>query len=91
MTNEEHKLLADIRSKCADPVWVDHVIHAAVEGMVMYAKRQRAFAVDMETVAALALNARLFKKNEKFIADKLQMNHDACSLDWSEQIERLRK
>jgi hypothetical protein len=53
--------------------------------------RQRTHAVDMETVAAMALNQRMFKDNKKFIADKLEKHKDMNSLRWDDQIKELRK
>ena len=45
----------------------------------------------METVAAMALNQRMFKDNKTFIADKLEKHKDMNSLRWDDQIKELRK
>lgn len=90
MTPEDYKFLADIRAKCKDPVWVERIIHAAVMGITQHAIDTRHFAVDMESLAAIALNNRLFKGNEKFIADKLETWKHMSGLDWSEHLEKLK-
>ena len=48
-------------------------------------------AADMEATAAMALNARLFKGNQNFIADKLEKWKGKTALRWDDQIKALRK
>ena len=47
-------------------------------------------AADMETTAAMALNTRLFKGNETFIADKLEKWKGKTALRWDDQLTALR-
>ena len=51
----------------------------------------RKHAVDMEVVASMALNTRLFKGNEKFLADKLEGWKHMNGLKWDDQINKLRE
>ena len=91
MNIEEIKFLTDIHNKGTTPEMVGKVIRAAISGMEDYSAAVRAHAVDMEVVASMALNTRLFKGNENFIADKLEKWKHMNGLRWDDQIERLRK
>jgi ABC-type nitrate/sulfonate/bicarbonate transport system substrate-binding protein len=48
-------------------------------------------AADMESVAAMALNARVFKGNQSIIADKLEKWKGRSALRWDDMIKKLRK
>jgi len=92
MTHEEELVfLQAIRAYCTTPGQAGKVIGAAMAGIHTELDRQRNHAVDMETVAAMALNQRMFKDNKKFIADKLEKHKDMNSLRWDDQIKELRK
>jgi hypothetical protein len=45
----------------------------------------------MDTIAAMALNARLFKGQEVFIANKIEGWSHKNSLRWDQQVAALRK
>jgi hypothetical protein len=92
MTYEEELVfLQAIRTYCTTPGQAGKVIGASLAGIDAELDRQRAHAVDMETVAAMSLNQRMFKDNKKFIADKLEKHKDMNSLRWDDQIKELRK
>jgi len=92
MTYEEELVfLQEIRAYCTTPGQAGKVIGAAMAGLYAELDRQRGHAVDMETVAAMALNQRLFKDNKTFIADKLEKHSGMNSLRWDDQIKELRK
>lgn len=92
MTYEEELVfLQAIRNYCTTPGHAGKVIGAAMAGMQAELNRQRAHAVDMETVAALSLNARMYKTSKKVIADKLEKHSGMNSLRWDDQIKELRK
>lgn len=92
MTYEEELVFMQaIRSYCTTPGQSGKVIGAALAGIHAELDRQRAHAVDMETVAAMALNQRLFKTSKKFIIDKIERHKDMNALRWDDQIKELRK
>lgn len=92
MTYEEEIIfLQSIRAYCTTPGQSGKVIGAALAGIHAELDRQRNHAVDMETVAAMALNQRLFKTSKKFIIDKIERHKDMNALRWEDQIKELRK
>lgn len=88
---EELAFLQSIRAYCTTPEQSGKVIGAALAGIHIELDRQRSHAVDMETVAAMALNQRIYKTSKKFIADKLEKHKDMNALKWDDQIKGLRK
>ena len=91
MNEEEMKFLSEVAHRAKDPVMMQSIIMSAVGGVRRNAEEVRKHAVDMEVVASMALNARLFKGNEKFLADKLESWKHMNGLKWDEQIARLRE
>ena len=92
MTYEEELVfLQAIRTYCTTPGQAGKVIGAAMAGIHTELDRQRNHAVDMETVASVCLNTRMYKTSKKFIADKLEKHKDMNSLRWDDQIKELRK
>ena len=91
MTEDEMKFLSEVAHRAKDPVMMQSIIMSAVGGVRRNAEEVRKHAVDMEVVASMALNTRLFKGNEKFIADKLEGWKHMNGLKWDEQIIKLRE
>ncbi len=91
MNEDEMKFLSEVARRAQDPVMLQSIIMSAVGGVRRNAEEVRKHAVDMEVVASMALNARLFKGNEKFLADKLESWKHMNGLKWDEQIARLRE
>ena len=91
MNEDEMKFLSEVVRRAQDPVMLQSIIMSAVGGVRRNAEEVRKHAVDMEVVASMALNARLFKGNEKFLADKLESWKHMNGLKWDEQIARLRE
>ena len=92
MTYEEEVVfLQSIRAYCTTPGQSGKVIGAALAGVHAELDRQRNHAVDMETVASVSLNARMYKGSKKFIANLLEKHKDMNALKWDEQIKELRK
>ena len=91
MNIDEQKFLSEVAHRSKDPVMMQNIILAAVAGVKRRAEEVREHAVDMETVAIMALNTRLFKGNERFIADKVESWKHMNSNRWDNQIERLRE
>jgi len=91
MNIEDQKFLHEVAHRSKDPVMMQNIILAAVAGVKRKAEEVREHAVDMETVASMALNTRLFKGNERFIADKLEKWKHMNSNRWDDQIKILRE
>jgi len=90
MNEEDIKFLSEVATRAKDPVMMHAIISAAVGGVVRHAEEVRKHAVDMEVVASMAMNTRLFKGNQKFIADKLESWKHMNGLRWDDQIAKLR-
>ena len=91
MNNEELKFLAEVAHRAKDPVMMQSIIMSAVNGVRSNAEEVRKHAVDMEIVANMAINTRLFKGNEKFLADKLESWKHMNGLRWDDQISKLKE
>ncbi len=91
MNNEEFKFLAEVAHRAKDPVMMQSIIMSAVNGVRSNAEEVRKHAVDMEIVANMAMNTRLFKGNEKFLADKLESWKHMNGLRWDDQISKLKE
>lgn len=91
MTEEEMKFLSEVARRAQDPVMMQSIIMSAVGGVRRNAEEVRKYAVDMEVIASMAMNTRLFKGNEKFLADKLEGWKHMNGLKWDEQIAKLRE
>ena len=91
MSEDDLKFLAEVAHRAKDPVMMQSIIMSAVGGVRRNAEEVRKHAVDMEVVASMAMNARLFKGNEKFLADKLEKWKDRTALRWDDQIVSLRE
>lgn len=91
MTESEIEFLSQVARRAQDPVMMQAIIMSAVGGVRRNAEEVRKHAVDMEVVASMAMNARLFKGNEKFLADKLESWKHMNGLKWDDQIVKLRE
>ena len=91
MNEEEIKFLSEVAHRAKGPVMMQSIIMSAVGGVRRNAEEVRKHAVDMEVIASMAMNTRLFKGNEKFLADKLEGWKHMNGLKWDEQIAKLRE
>ena len=91
MTEDEIKFLSEVTHRAKDPVMMQSIIMSAVNGVRQNAEEVRKHAVDMEVVASMAMNTRLLKGNEKFIADKLEGWKHMNGLRWDDQIAKLKE
>ena len=91
MKEDELKFLAEVAHRAKDPVMMQSIIMSAVNGVRSNAEEVRKHAVDMEIVANMAMNTRLFKGNEKFLADKLESWKHMNGLRWDDQISKLKE
>jgi hypothetical protein len=91
MTPDDLKFLSEVASRSQDPEMMRSIINSALGGVEHNARQARARAADMEVVAAMAMNARLFKGNANFLAQKLEAWGGKTSLRWDDQIKALKE
>jgi len=91
MNIEEHKFLLEVEHRAKDPETARAIINFAITGMHNKAVENREHAIDMETVACVALNHRLFKNGNRLIVDKLEKWKHRNGLRWDDQIKTLRE
>ena len=91
MIEDEIKFLSEVANRAKDPVMMQSIIMSAVNGVRQNAEEVRKHAVDMEVIASMAMNTRLYKGNEKFLADKLESWAHMNGLRWDDQIARLKE
>jgi hypothetical protein len=91
MNIEEHKFLLEVEHRAKDPETARAIINFAITGMHNNAVENRKHAMDMETVACVALNHRLFKDSSRLILDKLEKWKHMHGLRWDDQIKALRE
>jgi hypothetical protein len=91
-SEEEQKFLMAVKAYvAASPYRLEKLLSVATHALIETAAENRSHAVDMETIAAMALNARLFKGQEVFIANKLEGWAHKNALRWDQQVAKLRK
>ena len=91
MNTEDIKFLSEVAHRAKDPVMMQSIIMSAVNGVRQNAEEVRKHAVDMEVIASMAMNTRLYKGNEKFLADKLESWAHMNGLRWDDQIAKLKE
>lgn len=90
MTEDDLKFLREVSKRSHDRAMMQSIIMSAIGGLENSAREAHLRATDMEVVASMAMNTRLFKGNEDFLAQKLERWHGQTSLRWDDQIEKLR-
>jgi hypothetical protein len=91
ISDEDFKFLVSVKEYVkSNPHMVNSAIQAIQSGLTDAFTEASERAADMEATAAMALNARLFKGNEKFIADKLEKWKGKTALRWDDQLKKLR-
>jgi hypothetical protein len=91
MTLEELEFLEAVARRSQDPNMMRSIINSAIGGCEYNARKANERAADMEVVAAMSMNARVFKGNENFLVQKLEKWQGQTSLRWNDQIEKLKK
>jgi len=91
MNIDEHKFLLEVEHRAKDPETARAIINFAITGMHNKAVENREHAVDMETVACVALNHRLFKDSSRLMIDKLEKWKHMNGLRWDDHIKKLRE
>jgi hypothetical protein len=91
MSEDEMKFLSEVAHRAKNPDMLRSIIFSAIGGVQRNAEEVRKHAVDMEVVANMAMNTRLFKGNEKFLANKLENWKHMNGLRWDDQIAKLKE
>jgi hypothetical protein len=91
MNIDEQKFLLEVEHRAKDPETARAIINFAITGMHNKAVENREHAIDMETVACVALNHRLFKDGSRLIVDKLEKWKHRNGLRWDDHIEKLKE
>ena len=91
MTPDDIKFLRKVAQRSQDPAMMRSIINSAIGGLEQNSRKAHERATDMEVVASMAMNTRLFKGNEKFLAEKLERWDGQTSLRWDDQIKALRE
>jgi hypothetical protein len=91
MNIDEHKFLLEVEHRAKDPETARAIINFAIKGMHNKAVENREHAIDMETVACVALNHRLFKDGSRLMIDKLEKWKHMNGLRWDDHIEKLKE
>jgi hypothetical protein len=91
MNIDEQKFLLEVEHRAKNPETARAIINFAITGMHNRAVEIREHAVDMEVVANMAMETRLFKGNERFIAGKLERWKHLNGLRWDDHIKKLRE
>lgn len=83
-------LLAQIRMELVTtPELAAHITNAMIAGLESSARSQRERAADMETVAYMAMDSKLFKGNGTYITTLLKKWQSRSALNWDGVIEKL--
>jgi hypothetical protein len=90
MTLEQIAFLSEVRKLSQDPEMMNRIIDVAILGLRDATRQAVNRAADMEVVASIALNNRLFKGKELFLAETLGKWEGKTSLRWDDQIAKLK-
>ena len=90
MTESEIEFLGEVARRSQDPAMMRSIIHSAIGGVEHNARQAQERAADMEVVAAMALNARVFKTQHTFLVQKLEKWAGKTSLRWDDHIKMLK-
>jgi hypothetical protein len=91
MTEDDIKFLREVAKRSEDRAMMQSIIMSAIGGLENSARMAHLRACDMEVVASMAMNTRLFKGNEHFLAQKLEHWKGQTSLRWDDQINKLKE
>ena len=91
MNEKQVEILNQVAQHSKDPEMLLKILQAIVHGITTEAQESRKHAIDMEVIASMAVNTKLFRGNESFIADKIEKWKHRNGLRWDDQIKELRK
>jgi hypothetical protein len=86
------RLIEEIRTELHTyPELAAHITEAMTAGLKECAQLNKQHASDMETVAAMSLNARLFKGQESYIASLIRKWSHKNTIKWDDVLTKLEK
>lgn len=91
MDDDTVKFLSEVARRSQDPTMMRSIINSALGGCEYNARKANERAADMEVVAAMSMNARVFKGQQTFLVEKLEKWKGQTSLRWDDQIDALRE
>jgi hypothetical protein len=91
MSDNEKIFLAVREWVKQDPSRASFITQAMSIGLEDYAKKARDERVEWETIAAIAINARLYNGQERILADKIETMKESSAHRWDDTITRLRE
>jgi hypothetical protein len=74
-----------------NPQWVLSAMQAIQSGITNRLKQEQDDRADWETIAAAAMEARMFKNNKGWLAHKIERLEARAFFRWSHIIEGLKK
>ncbi len=90
MTPEDIEFLSEVASRSQDPTMMRSIINSALGGLEHNARKANERAADMEVVASMSINGRVFKNNKNFLLQKLEKWQGKTSLRWDDHIKELK-
>ena len=89
MTDNETIFLAVREWVKQEPSRASLITKAMTIGLEDYAKKARDERVEWETIAAIAINARLYNGQERILADKIESMKVGNAHRWDDIVTRL--
>lgn len=74
-----------------NPRWVETAVRAVQSGIVSRIKLEQNDRIEWETVAMNAMEARMFKHNKGWLAQKIEKLEGRSFFRWEHIIERLKE
>ena len=90
MTHEEMEFLSEVANRAKDPDMLKSILLSAVGGVEAESREALKHARDMETIAIMCLNNKLYKTNGKYIAEMAERWQSRMGMNWDQQIKELR-
>ena len=90
MTHEDMEFLSEVAHRAKDSDMLKSILLSAVGGVEAEAREALKHALDMETIAIMCLNNKLYKTNQKYIADIAEKWQHRMGMRWDDQIKELR-
>jgi len=91
MTDNEKIFLAVREWVKQEPSRASLIATAMNIGLEDYAKKAREERLEWETIAAIAINARLYNGQERILADKIEGMKEGNAYRWDDTVTRLRE
>lgn len=92
ISEEEGRFYSDLRAEIKrHPEWTASAIQAIQSGLTERINQEVDASKEWETVALNAMEARMFKNNKGWLAQKIEKLEGRAFFRWTHIIERLKK